>query len=182
MQKIWITGSSGSGKTTLANIIGSKLEIPVYYNDRIFWMSGWQPRPANEQIEMTKEIVKKERWIYEGNRFGDCKNDGRYLQCDTIIFLRMNRFLCLYRFLKRYLKYRGTTRPEISEGCMEKVDIEIIKYILLDYPKKKIRKQKLFDEAIKDGKNVIILNGKRNVRKWLTKNLVNFEVQDGAHK
>lgn len=182
MQKIWITGSSGSGKTTLANIIGGKLEIPVYYNDRIFWMSGWQRRPANEQIEMTKEMVEKEKWIYEGNRFGDCKKDGRYLQCDTIIYLSINRFLCLYRFLKRYLKYRGTTRPEISEGCTEKADFEIIKYILWDYPRKKNRRQRLFDEAIKDGKNVIILNGKRDVRKLLASNFVDIEVQDGVNK
>ncbi|GCD11565.1 hypothetical protein [Clostridium tagluense] len=42
MQSIWILGSSGSGKTTLANVIGNKLGVPVYYNDRIFWMESWQ--------------------------------------------------------------------------------------------------------------------------------------------
>lgn len=54
MQRVWITGSSGSGKTTLANIIGRKLNIPVYNSDKIYWMENWKERPANEQIEILK--------------------------------------------------------------------------------------------------------------------------------
>jgi adenylate kinase family enzyme len=169
MQKIWIMGSSGSGKTTLANIIGSKFNIPVYHNDKIYWQEDWQERPINEQIEITKGITKNDKWIYEGNRFNSCKEDGRYNTCDTIIFLKVNRFICLYRFLRRYLKHRGTVRPDISEGCTEKVDIAIIKFILFDYPKKNNQRQKLFTEAIKDEKNLIILSGGKNVKNWLKK-------------
>jgi adenylate kinase family enzyme len=167
MKRIWITGSSGSGKTTLANIMATKLNISVYHNDKIFWMDHWQERPKDEQIEITKGISEKDSWIYEGNRFSNCKEDGRYDQCDTIISLEVNRFICLYRFLKRYFKYRGTVRPDISEGCREKVDISIIKYIIFDYPNKNNERQKLFTEARKDGKEVIILNGGKVIKKWL---------------
>lgn len=167
MQRIWITGSSGSGKTTLANIIGAKLNVPVYHNDKIFWMENWQQRPINDQIEITKGITQEAKWIYEGNNLNICKEDGRYNTCDTIVFLKVNRFICLYRFLRRYLKHKGTVRPDISEGCTEKVDIEILKYILFDYPKKKDQRQKLFAEAIKDKKNLIILSGVKDVKKWL---------------
>ncbi|MBZ9622476.1 hypothetical protein G9F71_006380 [Clostridium sp. FP2] len=167
MQRLWILGSSGSGKTTLANVIGNKLDVPVYYNDRIFWMESWQERPINEQIEITKCITEKDKWIYEGNRINDCKKDGRYSQCDTIIFLKINRVICMYRFLRRYFKHRGTVRPYISEGCIEKIDINIVKYIMFDYPSKNNERQKLFNEAIKDDKNVIILSGGKSVKKWL---------------
>lgn len=168
MQRIWITGSSGSGKTTLANIIGNRLNIPVYHNDKIFWLGNWQERPVNEQIKITRDISEKDMWIYEGNRFNDCKKDGRYDRCDTIIFLKINRFVCLYSFVKRYFKYRGTQRPDITEGCLEKIDSNIIKYILFDYPNKKNKRKKLFNEARKDNKNIIILSGRRNIKKWLT--------------
>ncbi|GCD11564.1 hypothetical protein [Clostridium tagluense] len=42
----------------------------------------------------------------------------------------------MYRFLRRYSKHRGTVRPYISEGCIEKIDINIVKYIMFDYPSK----------------------------------------------
>lgn len=167
MNRIWITGSSGSGKTTLANVIGAKLNIQVYYNDRIFWLEDWKERPTNEQIEITKGISEQESWIYEGNRFNDCKKDGRYNQCDTIIFLKINRLKCLYRFVRRYFKYKGTQRPDITEGCIEKIDISIVKYILVEYPNKENSRQKLFDEAKEDGKDVVILNGEKKIKKWL---------------
>ena len=159
MKRIWITGSSGSGKTTLANIIGKKLNIPVYHNDKIFWEKNWKIRPQNEQIEITKKISENDIWIYEGNRFNDSKIDGRYNHCDTIIYLNINRFICLYRFLKRYFKNRGKVRPDITDGCIEKVDMDIIKYILYDYPKKDRDRMKLFKEGMHEGKKVIILNG-----------------------
>lgn len=167
MKRIWITGSSGSGKTTLANIIGEKLNIPVYYNDKIFWEKNWKIRSTNEQIEITKKISESDIWIYEGNRFNDSKKDGRFNYCDTIIYLNINRFICLYRFLKRYYKYRGKVRPSITDGCIEKVDINIVKYILYDYPNKDCERRKLFEEGRHEGKNIIILNGIKDIKKWL---------------
>jgi len=169
MQRIWITGSSGSGKTTLANTIGRKLNIPVYYNDKIYWMENWQERPANEQIEIATKISEKDKWIYEGNRLGDCKKDGRFNRCDTIIFLEMNRLICLYRFIRRYYQHKGTARPGISEGCIERIDMDIVKYILFDYPKKNNLRQKLFTEAMRGNKILIILNGSKSVKQWLAK-------------
>lgn len=169
MQRIWVTGSPGSGKTTLANMIGGKLNIPVYYNDRIFWKENWQERPVNEQIEIAEKISEKDKWIYEGNRFGDCKKDGRYNRCDTIIFLNINRFICLYRFIRRFVKHRGTVRPDISDGCIENIDMNIVKYILFNYSKKNNSRQELFTEAMKAKKSVIILNGSKSVKQWLAK-------------
>ncbi|QUH28564.1 P-loop NTPase family protein [Vallitalea guaymasensis] len=167
MERIWITGSSGSGKTTLANIVGKKLNIPIHYNDKIFWERNWKIRSTEKQIVMTKSITEKRKWIYEGNRFADCKEDGRFNCCDTIIYLKVNRFICLYRFIRRYFKYKGSVRPDISEGCIEKIDINIVKYILFDYPKKDKRRQKLFNESMDMGKNVIILKGKKGIKKWI---------------
>ncbi len=67
-------------------------------------------------------------------------------------FISGDRFICLHRFVRRYLKYRGTQRPDITEGCLEKIDINIVKYILFDYPNKKNERQKLFNESKKDKK------------------------------
>jgi len=101
MERIWIAGNAGSGKTTLANLIGEKLDIPVYHRDYITWHEDFTMRTEDEQIVMTKSIIKTNRWVFEGARFTASKIDGRLERCDVIIHLELNRFLCAYRVCKR---------------------------------------------------------------------------------
>lgn len=169
MQRIWITGSSGVGKTTLARKLGKKLTIPVYHRDKIIWKSNWGERCEEEQISLVKKISIKDKWIFEGDRFTASRQDGRFERCDTIIFLNINRFICLYRGLKRFIKHRNNPRPELPSGCKEEYDITVVKYVLLEYPKKKIKIFKLFREAEEMGKTIIILNGTKAVEKWYNK-------------
>jgi hypothetical protein len=44
----------------------------------------------------------------------------------------------------------------------------ILKYILFDFPKKKRVRQELFSQAMNDGKNVIVLQGVKGVKKWIS--------------
>jgi adenylate kinase family enzyme len=167
MQRIWITGAGGSGKTTLANILSNKLNIEVYHRDRISWMENWQIRPENEQNEIVRGITEKDSWIFEGNMFTASKSDGRFYKCDTIIFININRFICLYRTIIRYIKNRKNKRPDLADGCEEDYSIEFIKYVLYDFPKKNNERQRLFVEAQQAGKTVIILNGRKSVKTWI---------------
>lgn len=166
MKRIWITGSSGSGKTTLANSLGDKLNIPVYHRDQISWKENWQVSSEKEQIELIKEISVKDKWIFDGNRFTASKKDGRLNNCDTIIHINFNRFLCLYRGVKRYFKHKNKARADLAPGCDEEFDMNVVKFILFDYPKKKFKRQKLFKEAEELGKRVIMLNGKIDYNEW----------------
>lgn len=169
MQRIWVTGSSGSGKTTLATRIGNIFNIPVYHRDQISWLENWQLRSEKEQIELVKEITIKDKWIFDGNRFSASKKDGRFENCDTIIYININRYLCLYRGIRRYLKYKNNVRADLSMGCDEKYDIDAIKYVLFGYPRKKSKRQKLFKEAKNLGKKIIILNGQKELNQWCDK-------------
>lgn len=169
MQRIWIAGSSGSGKTTLANKLGKKFNIPVYHRDSITWGENWEERTEEEQIRIVREISKKDKWIFEGNRFTASKEDGRFTRCDTIIYISMNRVICLYRGLKRYLKHRNNPRPELPVNCEEGYNITIVKYVLFGYPRKKSARLKLFKEAEKKGINVVFLKGGKEVRRWCKK-------------
>lgn len=38
--------------------------------------------------------------------------------------------LCLYRAVRRWLDYRGETRPDLTPGCPERFDLEFYRYIL----------------------------------------------------
>jgi adenylate kinase family enzyme len=55
--------------------------------------------------------------------------DLRLRAADTIIFLDVPRHRCLWRVTKRWLRYRGQTRPDMGPHCPEKIDIEFIRYI-----------------------------------------------------
>lgn len=53
-------------------------------------------------------------------------------EADCIVFFNFNRVNCLYRAFRRYLTYRGKTRPSMAEDCNEKFDFAFVKWILLD--------------------------------------------------
>ena len=48
-----------------------------------------------------------------------------------------NRISCLRRVTRRYRKYRGQTRPDMGEGCNEKLDADFVKWILWKGRKRK---------------------------------------------
>ena len=41
-----------------------------------------------------------------------------------------NRFACLKRVTMRYLRFRNSSRPDMGEGCNEKLDAEFISWVL----------------------------------------------------
>jgi len=63
----------------------------------------------------------------------------RLRACDTVIFLDMNRFRCMFRVIKRYLMYRGRTRPDMTEGCQERVTVQFLQWIFHDPDRSKPR-------------------------------------------
>jgi adenylate kinase family enzyme len=55
--------------------------------------------------------------------------DIRLAKCDTIIWLDYSRWACLWGMLQRALRNRGKTRPDMAEGCPERLNWEFVKYI-----------------------------------------------------
>ena len=109
------------------------------------------------------ELLAGERWIMDGN-FGGTR-EMRMQAADTIIFLDLPPRVCLYRILKRTVKYYGRSRPDMTAGCNEKLDLEFILWVW-NY-KHRSRKRLLAElEAVGD-KRVIILKSRRQVREFL---------------
>tara|TARA_R110001583_G_scaffold40778_5_gene130116 strand:- start:9195 stop:9698 length:504 start_codon:yes stop_codon:yes gene_type:complete len=129
MKKIAIIGSSGSGKSTFSLQLSEKLNLPVIHLDKHFWKPGWEKTENTQWREFQKNICLGDSWIIEGNY----KNtlDIRLNACDTIIFLDVNRFTCLYRVMKR--SFFSKNRPDMAEGCPERFNVELIKFVW-EYP------------------------------------------------
>jgi len=163
MQRTWITGESGTGKTTLARQLGKKLGIPVYYRDGITWGKNDYERTTEEQIAIIRSFTGDERWIFEGNMFTLSRIDGRFDRCDTIIHLKANRFLCVYRCFARYLKHKNNPRPEFEEGCKEEYTLNMAVQRIRGQGKDAER-DALRAEAREMWKDVVVLSGVRAIR------------------
>lgn len=166
MNKIILIGSGGSGKSTLAKRLGEKLNKEVYHLDALFWKPNWVGVSRDEQIEVQNELVQKEEWIIDGNYGGTM--DIRLHAADTIIFLDINRVICVYRAFKRMVKYRNKTRPDMGAGCPERLDFNFLKWIW-DYPKKKRPEIVQRLDQLANEKNVIVLKSPKEVQLFLDK-------------
>ena len=162
-KRIMIIGSAGSGKSTLAIALSKSKNIPVVHLDKLFWQPNWIMTPKNEWHSKQIDLVKEDTWIIDGN-YGSSM-DIRVENADTIIFLDINKWVCIYSALKRWIANIGKVRADMGEGCKEKIDFEFIKWIY-EFPKKgrvgivgRLQNQK--------NKKIIILKNRKELKNWL---------------
>ncbi|KAB2334428.1 DNA topology modulation protein [Cytobacillus depressus] len=166
MKKVVLIGSGGSGKSKLARQLGEKLKLNVYHLDALFWKPNWVGVPKDKQRKVQNDLVKKEEWIIDGNYGGTM--EIRLNAADTIIFLDIHRTICVYRAFKRMLQYRNKTRPDMGEGCSERLDLAFLKWIW-DYPKTKRPEILKRLQQLSEDKQVIILKSPTEVQQFLEK-------------
>lgn len=164
MKRILIVGSGGAGKSTLAKRLGEQTKIPVVHLDFHHWHAGWVEIPKDVWRKKVEELLQTDSWIMDGNYSGTL--DIMLTACDTVIFLDLPRILCLWRVLKRLVKYRNKKRPDMADGCFERFDFEFIKFVW-GYPqgskKRVIEKIELYGKQ----KNIIHLKSRKDVESFL---------------
>ncbi|TCN01688.1 adenylate kinase family enzyme [Paenibacillus sp. BK033] len=164
MKRIAIIGSGGAGKSTMARKLGQALNREVTHLDALFWKPNWVGVPRQEQMIVQNELVKREDWIIDGNYGGTL--DIRLNAADTIIFLDFPRLLCLYRAIKRSIRYRNKTRPDMGPGCKEKIDLPFLKWIW-EYPN--TRRPEIMSklQQLSGEKKVVILKSPGEAKRFL---------------
>jgi adenylate kinase family enzyme len=166
MKRIIIIGPGGAGKSTLARQLSEILKIEVLHLDSLYWRSGWE-KPAEEEWEnKVEELLQKDSWIMDGN-FGGTM-EMRLESCDTAIFMDFPPMICLYRVMKRRLKYRNTNRPDMTEGCNEKIDLDFLGWIWNYRKSKKPKVERILQKFEKD-KNIIRLTSPAEAKAFLSK-------------
>jgi adenylate kinase family enzyme len=129
MQRIMIIGQPGSGKSTLARALGESTGLPVIHIDKIHWQSGWVERSKAEKTRLCLEAEQQSRWIFEGGHSATWLS--RVARADMLIVLDRPVGLRLWRVVRRALMDLGRTRPDMAEGCPERLSSlpEFIRYI-----------------------------------------------------
>lgn len=127
MRKVLVIGSGGAGKSTFANRLGELLNIEVIHLDQFYWRPGWVETPKSEWLETVERLVRRDSWIIDGNYSGSL--EIRLAACDTVIFLDIARSVCVWRLLKRVVRYRKKSRPDMAEGCAERFNLGFVRWV-----------------------------------------------------
>ena len=128
MHRVLVIGSPGAGKSTLSHALARRTGLPLHHLDRMFWLPGWVERDRDEGRAELANVLAQDCWIIDGN-YGSTL-PLRIACADTVVWLDYPTALCLGRALRRWWMYRGHSRPDMTEGCPERLDGEFLLYIL----------------------------------------------------
>ena len=93
---------------------------------------GRTPQPAQQaDVAAFLDANSETGWVIDGNYTNLCY-DRRLAESDRILILAFGRWACLRRVMERTRRYRGKTRPDMREGCTEKLDAEFVRWVLWD--------------------------------------------------
>lgn len=164
MKKVIVLGNSGSGKSTFTTLLADKLHIDFLHLDPLVYKYSWDNPEFEEMEKKVEELIYKDSWIVDGNFLNNALN--RFKECDTIVFLDLNRFVCMNSVIKRHKKYKGKHRDSRSDDCDEKLTLSYLKWVVRDFYK---TSRKIILKYIKDHpeKKVVILKNRRQVNNYL---------------
>jgi adenylate kinase family enzyme len=164
MKKVLVIGSCGAGKSTFARHLAKLLNIDVIHLDTLYWHPGWIATPRAEWRKVVEELLRRDAWIIDGNYSNTL--DLRLEKCDTVIFLDIARLICLWRVLKRAILYRSKTKPDMAEGCRERLDLGFIRRVWSYKSRTRPQIMEMLRESAQH-KQVIWLRSQTEVKRFL---------------
>ena len=127
MRKVLVIGSGGAGKTALALQVGEITGLPVVHLDRLYWEPGWTVPDRDVWHQRLQDAMSRDEWILDGNYSATI--DTRLAEADTVLFLDFSPLICIWRVIRRYLRHRGSSRPDMAPGCEERLTLGFLHWI-----------------------------------------------------
>lgn len=137
--RIVIIGNNGSGKSFLSKELSTLTGLPTIHLDTEFWRPNWTHLTREEWIEKQNEFISKEKWIIDGNHSSTM--ELRFKAADLIIFLDINRLVCLLGVFKRH----GKKRADMPHYLEERFDLEFLKFLKFLWTFKKTRRDPIME-------------------------------------
>lgn len=129
MERISIIGAGGSGKSTLARQLGEKLDIEVYYLNKIWRKDPDHHISEEEFIKIQKEIIENnDKFIFDGNYMSTL--DLRLEASDTIIFLDFPTSTNLKQSVKKSLTEDNRDNEDPYLDHTGKINLKYINWLL----------------------------------------------------
>lgn len=158
--KIAVLGYSWSGKSTLAKHLASHYKIPLLYLDTVQFEANWEVRDRGDAIAMVTEFMRNDDWVIDGNYIAFLQNE-RLKQADYIIYMEFSRWRCLWRAVHRYHMHKNMSRESMTIGCIEKIDLKFIWWIL--YEGRTAAKKRYYHDILSkySDKSIVLKNQKQ---------------------
>lgn len=108
--------------------MGATADLPVLHLDRISWRPGWRPRDPEDFLADLDDFLAKPGWVIDGNHpLGLRRRAGL---ADVALVVEAPASACIWRLVRRRLRYRGRSRPSMADGCTERLRLRFLWYVL----------------------------------------------------
>lgn len=162
--RIIIVGNNGSGKSYLSKELSDITGLPLVHLDVEFWRPNWQMPSKEDWEKKIIELISEEKWIIDGNVNHGGTLELRNEATDLIIFLDINRFVCLSGVFKRH----GKKRSDLPQHLEEKWDKDFFRFLKGLWCFSKTRKRTIIDSQKKHpDKPLFVIKSRREMNKWL---------------
>ena len=162
MDRIVIIGCGGSGKSHLSRSLGILLGITPVHLDGLYYDQDWKPLDKEQFAALQHSLVTAPRWIIDGNYASSLPI--RLQAADTVIFLDLPGWTCLWGIVQRRLRHRGGQHQDI--GVYDRITWDFVRYIHGYRRQMAPRVRRLIaDHAV--NAQVIVLRRRRAARDYL---------------
>jgi adenylate kinase family enzyme len=162
VNRVAIVGCGGSGKSHLSRSLGTLLGICPVHLDGLYYGEDWKPLDQDQFAALQHDLVTASSWVIDGNYASSLPI--RLQAADTVIFLDLPGWTCLWGIAQRRLRHRGGQHKDI--GVYDRITWNFIRYIL-GYRRKmapRVR-QLIADHAV--SAEVVVLHNRRAARRYL---------------
>jgi len=159
-----IVGNGGAGKSTVAGRLGELLDLPVVHLDQEYWQEGWVPSDRDAWRVRCGELTGAEFWIIDGNYSSTYPE--RIERADLIVFLDLPRRVTIPSAIRRWLRWRGTTRPSMATGCPEQMSPDFVSWMWA-YPREGRTSVLNGVAAAAATDRLVRLRSRRSIARWL---------------
>jgi adenylate kinase family enzyme len=166
-RRIAVIGNAGSGKSTVARKIQTVCGLPLHHLDTYFWKSNWTHPNRDEYKIVHDALCDQPEWIIEGTNLSLWEH--RKNRAEIIIILKIPRFLCIRRILKRTWMYYGKQGPGSAHGCNERFNWRFLKFLgwVWEFESKYLVKITELVESYQQTKKIYVLSSQHEIDTFL---------------
>jgi adenylate kinase family enzyme len=162
VDRIAVIGCGGSGKSHLARELGALLFITPVHLDGLYYDRDWEPLDQRRFAALQRHLVRAPRWIIDGNYASTLPI--RLEAADTVVFLDLPAWACLWGIAQRRLRHGGGQHDAI--GVYDRITWNFIGYIV-SYRRQMAPRVRQLVVSHAAHVQVVVLRNRRAVRRYL---------------